>query len=63
MTILAEAPVRVVDRGAEYLGRARAVAKVVEAEANAIESEMTTTSTVYRALADAELFWILVSEE
>ena len=39
------------------------MAKVVEAEANAIESEMTTTSTVYRALADAELFWILVSEE
>lgn len=63
MTILAEAPVLVVDRGAEYLERARAVAKVVEAEANAIEAEMTINSTVYRALADAGLFWILVPEE
>ncbi|MEE2060718.1 acyl-CoA dehydrogenase family protein [Rhodococcus artemisiae] len=50
-------------RGAEYLDRAREVARVIEAEANAIETEATITRPVYEALADAGLFWILVPEE
>lgn len=50
-------------RGAEYLDRAREVARVIEAEANAIETEATITRPVYEALAEAGLFWILVPEE
>lgn len=34
------------ERGAEYLARAREVAKVIEAEANAIEAERTITLPV-----------------
>ena len=50
-------------RGAEYLDRARDVAKVIDAEANAIEAGATITRPVYDALAEAGLFWILVPEE
>lgn len=50
-------------RGAEYLARAREVAKVIDAEANAIEAGATITRPVYDALAEAGLFWILVPEE
>ncbi len=50
-------------RGAEYLDRAREVAKVIEAEATAIEAGATITRPVYEALADAGLFWLLVPEE
>ena len=50
-------------RGAEYLDRAREVAKVIDAEANAIEAGATITRPVYDALAEAGLFWILVPEE
>lgn len=51
------------ERGAEYLARAREVAKVIEAEANAIEAERTITLPVYEALAEADLFWGLIPEE
>ena len=43
-------------RGAEYLDRAREVAKVIDAEANAIEAGATITRPVYDALAEAGLF-------
>ncbi|PPJ14413.1 oxidoreductase [Nocardia nova] len=51
------------DRATEYLERARKVAQVIEAEADAIEEQATITDTVFRALAEAGLFWILVPEE
>lgn len=44
------------ERGAEYLERAREVAKVIEAE-------RTITRRVYEALAEADLFWGLIPEE
>ncbi|MBS9375199.1 acyl-CoA dehydrogenase family protein [Rhodococcus sp. B50] len=64
MTAIAEASVDTQEaRGAEYLARARQVAKVIEAEATAIEAQATITRPVYEALADSGLFWILVPEE
>ncbi|WP_068268766.1 acyl-CoA dehydrogenase family protein [Aldersonia kunmingensis] len=63
MTITAERPVQTIDRGAEFLERARAAAKVIETEANSIEEAATITRPVYEALADAGLFWILVPQE
>ncbi|WP_040798141.1 acyl-CoA dehydrogenase family protein [Nocardia higoensis] len=51
------------ERGAEYLERARRVAEVIEAEADAIEKQATITDVVFRALADAGLFWVLVPQE
>ncbi|MFC8042864.1 acyl-CoA dehydrogenase family protein [Nocardia sp. NPDC057353] len=60
MTMTAAAPLT---RADEYLARAREVARVIEAEADAIEAGATITGTVFQALADAELFWILVPEE
>lgn len=63
MTITAERPSATQDRGAEYLDRARAVAAVIESEANEIEATTTITPRAYQALADAGLFWILVPEE
>lgn len=51
------------ERGAEYLERAREVAKVIEAEANTIEAERTITRRVYEALAEADLFWGLIPRE
>ncbi len=41
----------------DYLARAKAVARVVEQEADAIERDATITRPVYEALAEAELFW------
>ncbi|MGW5518873.1 acyl-CoA dehydrogenase family protein [Nocardia africana] len=64
MTITATEPdTRSSDRAADYLERARKVAQLVEAEADAIEEQATITDTVFRALAEAGLFWILVPEE
>lgn len=65
MTAIADAPAPDTQRirGAEYLRRAREVAKVIEAEADAIEAEATITPAAYRAIADAGLFWIMVPEE
>ncbi|GAA4641207.1 acyl-CoA dehydrogenase family protein [Gordonia humi] len=46
-----------------WLDRARSAAEVIEAEADAIEAEATITERAYRALADNDLFWILIPEE
>jgi alkylation response protein AidB-like acyl-CoA dehydrogenase len=43
--------------------RARALAPLVEAEADAAEAATTTTRPVVEALKDAELFWIQVPRE
>ncbi len=45
------------------VARARALAPIIEAEADQAESETTTTKPVVEALTDSELFWILVPEE
>lgn len=50
-------------RSARYLEAARRAAQVIEAEAEAIEAEATITDTAYRALADNDLFWILIPQE
>ena len=64
MTIAtAEPDAPATDRGAGYLERARKVAELVEAEADAIEEQATITDAVFRALAEAGLFWILVPQE
>ncbi|RZL74287.1 MAG: oxidoreductase [Rhodococcus sp. (in: high G+C Gram-positive bacteria)] len=47
----------------DYLARAKAVARIVEQEADAIERDATITRPVYEALAEAELFWTLVPTE
>lgn len=47
----------------DHLTRARAVAEVVEVEANAIEEQATITKPVYDALVESRLFWMLVPEE
>lgn len=43
--------------------RARALAPLIEAEADVAERENTTTQVVVDALADAELFWALVPRD
>lgn len=43
--------------------RARALAPLIEAEADAAESATTTTPPVVEALKDADLFWIQVPKE
>ncbi len=47
----------------EIVDRARSVAPVIEAEADAGEIATTTTPVAVRALADAELFWAMVPKE
>ncbi|MFJ9388939.1 acyl-CoA dehydrogenase family protein [Nocardioides sp. NPDC101246] len=47
----------------DHLDRARRVAEVVEAEADAIEEQATITKPVYDALVEERLFWMLVPEE
>lgn len=47
----------------DHLDRARSVAVVVEAEANAIEDQATITKPVYDALVESRLFWMLVPKE
>jgi alkylation response protein AidB-like acyl-CoA dehydrogenase len=47
----------------DIVGRARAIAPLVDAEADAGELATTTTPAVVQALADAELFWALVPRE
>lgn len=44
----------------DYVARAREVAKVIEAEADNIEAAATITKPAYQALADADLFWMLI---
>lgn len=46
-----------------HLERARAVAEIVVAEANAIEEGATITQPVYDALVDSRLFWMLVPRD
>ncbi|PWD41047.1 oxidoreductase, partial [Gordonia paraffinivorans] len=50
-------------RTEHWLARARAAAEIIEAEADAIEAEATITERAYRALADNDLFWILIPED
>lgn len=45
------------------VARARALAPIIEAEADRAEAETTTTQPVVDALAESELFWMLVPEE
>lgn len=45
------------------VARARALAPIIEAEADQAESDTTTTKPVVDALTESELFWILVPEE
>ncbi|MFS3128847.1 acyl-CoA dehydrogenase family protein [Nocardioides sp. Bht2] len=47
----------------DHLTRARAVAEIVESEANAIEAQATITQPVYDALVASRLFWMLVPRE
>src|SRR3546814_3082616 len=46
-----------------HLERAKAVAEIVEAEANAIEDGATITKPVYDALVANRLFWMAVPKE
>ena len=43
--------------------RARSVAPLIEAEADRAETDTTTTPAVVEALAEQDLFWLLVPEE
>ena len=47
----------------EIVDRARALAPIIEAEANQAEAETTTTGVVVSALTDSDLFWLLVPKE
>lgn len=47
----------------QLLSRARALAPVIEAEADRAEAETTTTAPVVDALRREELFWLLVPRE
>jgi alkylation response protein AidB-like acyl-CoA dehydrogenase len=52
-----------IDIEESWVERARALAPLIEAEADQGEHDTTTTGRVVDALADAELFWILVPRE
>lgn len=47
----------------EYVARARRIAPVIEAEADAMERECTITAPVVEALKENDLFWMLVPRE
>ncbi|MGW9264676.1 acyl-CoA dehydrogenase family protein [Gordonia terrae] len=47
----------------DYLARARDVARIVESEADAIESAATITKPVVDALTESNLFWMLIPTE
>lgn len=47
----------------DHLLRARDVARVVEAEATAIEEQSSITQPVYEALVESRLFWMLVPRD
>ncbi|MFZ2177653.1 MAG: acyl-CoA dehydrogenase family protein, partial [Rhodococcus sp. (in: high G+C Gram-positive bacteria)] len=47
----------------DYVARAKSIAHIIEREADAIERDTTITEPVYEALAEAELFWMLVPKE
>ena len=47
----------------DVVARARALAPIIEAEAEAAEAATTTTEPVVEALTEADLFWILVPRE
>jgi alkylation response protein AidB-like acyl-CoA dehydrogenase len=59
----ATAPTTDVPLDEALLARARAIRPIVEAEADRAEVETTTTAPVVDAIADAELFWLLVPRE
>lgn len=47
----------------EYVARARAIAPLIDAEADAMEADRTISPKVVQAIADAELFYLLVPGE
>lgn len=47
----------------EYVARARRIAPIIEAEADAMEDQRTITAPVIEALTDNDLFWMLVPSE
>lgn len=47
-------------QASDLLGRATSLARLIESEAEASDKAGTMTEPVYRALRDAELFWLLV---
>lgn len=51
------------DRGNDLVERARALRPLIEAEAEESERQGTTTKRIVDAVAEAELFWILVPRE
>ncbi|MDT0202735.1 acyl-CoA dehydrogenase family protein [Nocardioides sp. AE5] len=64
MTAVLNEPTTSADTDArDHLARAKAVAEIVEAEANDIEDQATITKPVYEALAEQRLFWMLVPKE
>ncbi|MFC4948256.1 acyl-CoA dehydrogenase family protein [Pseudonocardia sp. GCM10023141] len=49
--------------GDSYIARARAIAPIINAEADAMEAGRTITPAVVEALAENGLFWLLVPQE
>jgi indole-3-acetate monooxygenase len=49
--------------GAAYVARARSIAPIIDAEADAMEAGCTITPAVVEAIADNGLFWLLVPQE
>ncbi|MDN5913622.1 MAG: acyl-CoA dehydrogenase family protein [Pseudonocardia sp.] len=47
----------------DYVARARSIAPIIDAEANGMEEGRAVSPAVVRALAEQELFWILVPRE
>jgi alkylation response protein AidB-like acyl-CoA dehydrogenase len=47
----------------EYVARARRIAPIIEAEADAMEDGRTISAPVVQALKDNDLFWLLVPRE
>jgi indole-3-acetate monooxygenase len=47
----------------DYVARARAIAPIIDAEADTMEAECTITPAVVSAIADNGLFWLLVPRE
>jgi alkylation response protein AidB-like acyl-CoA dehydrogenase len=52
-----------VSEGSSLVDKARSLRPLIEQEAARAEAETTTTRVVVDALADAELFWVLVPRE
>ncbi len=62
MTQTISRPEPVLD-GDAYIAKARAIAPIINAEADAMEAGLTITPAVVAALADNGLFWLLVPQE